>query len=344
MKVYYDKLNNYLEQTSSSLFMIYGSPVCLAIDAKASIEKKYQGNGYNIEKHFADSSFDHKNILNTLNNLGLFQQKRLIEIHLLDTKMPASVAAFITDLIQLNLQDTICVIIATEMKFSDIPKNILKLIDSNGTLVPIYDLKEWQFSSWMNNQIKKINLNVSRNIANIIVEKINGSVEIGNQILTKLALEYGNQEISIKNIENVLDDSSQTNVFEMFSLAFLGEYKNAIASFQTLKQSNIDINIILWQTSYELHNLTNLAKKKLSGMNIAELASQVPVYKKEAYISALTRLSYQKLTSLILRVPFIDKQAKGLAPGDPWLEIEQILLCLCAKQNLPAFLHIKSTH
>ena len=147
MKLYYDQLQKHLEHKLEPFYFIYGYPEILTIDAKNKISDKAQLHEFTTQKYYVDTSFNPQDILTSLNTLGLFQTKRLIEIYNFDSKLPANLTDFILNYLDTLPTDVICIIKSCKLSNSNIPKKLQTEMDSEGFIVSIYPLKSWQIEN-----------------------------------------------------------------------------------------------------------------------------------------------------------------------------------------------------
>ncbi len=341
MKVYYDQLKQQLQKQSPNFYFIYGSPEILSIDAQTTIENKITSDGYTIEKHFIDSQFDPNQLLNSLQNIGLFHQKKLIELHCYEPKIPASLNEFISSYLENPVIDTKCLVKVGKLSNRDIPAKLTKLMDSSGIIIPIYPLKDWQIANWVKARALSLKLQLSNENITLILEYIQNSVDMCNQILTKLALEYGTTKIDNSKLKQKLFETQEFETFDLMTHALSGNSEKTLQVIEKLQNSNAPLPILLWMIASDIRELTSMAHKMVNGEQLRDVVSKSMPMKRPIYTKALQRLKYPTLTSIMLRLPHIDKLVKGLSQGNPWVELQQILLTISGKPILPAFIDLK---
>ncbi len=341
MKAYYNQIQQILNKGMDSFYFIYGSPENLVTDTKEIIESEAIKQGFQIEKYFADSSFDLNKLISSLENLGLFHEKRLIEIHILGNKLPKKVVDFIMEFLKKKTTDLICIIKASLLKNADIPAKLTRIFASKGVIIPIYELKSWQIEKWFQDKSEKLGLDLSDSAKLKIIKYMYDSSESGHQILTSLQLAHGNNSISEADISFSIDEIVSGNIFNLIYFCLNGDINKALDLYCQLQKENIDLTILLWHISTEIKELALIAKEISDGTSIKHITSKLSSFKKDCYLKALPRLTYKQIIALIPRLSYIDKINKGTMAGNAWLELEEVLLILSGYQILPAFMKIK---
>lgn len=343
MKIYYNQIQQTVNYELNKFYFIFGEPENLSIDAKEYIENKAKENHFQIEKYFVNTDFDPEQLLNSMDNLQLFSEKRLIELHILEQKIPQKAITFIMQYLMKNNDNIVCLVKASLTKLSDIPNKLVKIMDSKGVIISIYELKAWQIKQWLDYKAENLSLKLSDTAKSQLLKYISRSSEVGNQILQRLKLEYGDSLINNTHIEASLEDTIHGNIFNLINYALAGEVNETLALFHKLQKENIEITTLIWNLANEVNSLGLVLKKVSKEQSIKKAVSEINPFKRENYVKAIQRLTYQQIVSISLRLPYIDNLNKGIISGDPWLELEEIILILCGKQILPAFMKAKSS-
>ncbi|NQY43326.1 MAG: DNA polymerase III subunit delta [Legionellales bacterium] len=344
MKIYYNQIKENLDKKINDFYFIYGSPENLIIEVQEMIEETAIGKGFTIEKYFSDSKFDPDNLLLSLDNLELFNQKRLIEIHILEGKLSKKIIDFIISILNKKIKDVICLVKASLLKNSDIPVKLTRIFSSKGIIIPVYELKIWQKEKWLQNKADKLKLSLSDEAKLKILDYMGDSTESGNQILTSLQLAFGTAPIDKDNIFFTADQNITGSSLNLIEYCLNGNTNKALALLNKIKKENIDSTILLWSISLEIRKLSLAAKELCEGKNIKEIINHSNSFIKNSYTKALQRLGYKQILTIISRLSYIDKINKGTILGNYWLELEEIVLSLSGNQILPAFIKIKTTN
>lgn len=324
MIIYYDQLATAIKQQPKSCYFIYGQPVNLAIDAKNIIIEHAKKYDYSIEQYFADLNFNSQHLLQEVDNLSLFNNKKVLVINLSTPKIPKSIDEFLTLFFTINPPDIKVVIVATMTKKADINKKVYQLVEQQGVFVPIYELTPWQLLPWLNKQITTRSLSLEAPLQKYILQNINESTEAAIQILDKLYLCHGTATITKQDIQLEFSSEIDGDIYTLIDLILQQQTKQALDLLNKLVTSNVEINIIIWQISTMLYNLLILTTQH----NLQTIPKQIPAFKKKLYTQAAKDYSSTIIKLAIEKIHIADRKSKGLLQGEPAIDIEQVMIML----------------
>jgi len=189
-----------------NFYLFYGENNGLKKDLISSnFEKSFEEKIYKYEENFILQN--EKNFFDEVLTNSFFEDKKLIII----SETTNKILNIIEELIQRNLEDIFIILISDKLDKKSKLRSLFEK-DKNLICVPFYSDNYQSLFYMANNFFKKLNISVSQQILNILINRANGDRQ------------------SLKNemmkIENYLKDKKKINLNEVLKLTNLNENDN----------------------------------------------------------------------------------------------------------------------
>lgn len=189
-----------------NFYLFYGENNGLKKDLISSnFEKSFEEKIYKYEENFILQN--EKNFFDEVLTNSFFEDKKLIII----SETTNKILNIIEELIQRNLKDIFIILISDKLDKKSKLRSLFEK-DKNLICVPFYSDNYQSLFYMANNFFKKLNISVSQQILNILINRANGDRQ------------------SLKNemmkIENYLKDKKKINLNEVLKLTNLNENDN----------------------------------------------------------------------------------------------------------------------
>ncbi len=332
MQVYSNKVHEILKKTVAPVFLVAGDEILQKNETCDLIRNACLKNNYNERQRYSlESKFDWQSFQDNLNTLSLFSNKRLIELHIDDTKLSTAGAEIILNCCQNPATDTVLLIISKRIEGNH---KWVKAIIENGIYVPIYPIDSKRLPQWLKSRAKRFNLELSYDAAELLASKVEGNLMAANQELEKLSLLLSkNSLVDRKIISRAVADNSRFTTFECFDLAMEGNTLATCRSLRHIKDEGVEISIIIGALAYLLRNISQL--KNFSDKNFLEegfRSLRIHKKKKNIFLAIINTLKIEeiaKLTNLCFKA---DIKSKTIDKEESWLIVEMILVSLSQKK------------
>ena len=195
-----------INTSNFNFYLFYGENNGLKKDLISSnFEKLFEKNIYKYEENFILQN--EENFFNEVLTNSFFEDKKLIII----SETTNKILNIIEELIQRNLKDIFIILISDKLDKKSRLRSLFEK-DKNLVCVPFYSDNYQSLFYMANNFFKKLNISVSQQILNILIDRANGDRQ------------------SLKNemmkIENYLKDKKKINLNEILKLTNLNENDN----------------------------------------------------------------------------------------------------------------------
>ena len=195
-----------INTSNFNFYLFYGENNVLKKDLISSnFEKSFEEKIYKYEENFILQN--EKNFFDEVLTNSFFEDKKLIII----SETTNKILNIIEELIQRNLEDIFIILISDKLDKKSKLRSLFEK-DKNLVCVPFYSDNYQSLFYMANNFFKKLNISVSQQILNILINRANGDRQ------------------SLKNemmkIENYLKDKKKINLNEVLKLTNLNENDN----------------------------------------------------------------------------------------------------------------------
>ena len=275
-----------------------------------------------------DRGFDWDDLAASLSGMSLFAEQRIVEIKLGDRKPDKKGAAHITAHLESATCEDTLLISANKLDRNQQRAKWFKAIEQQGAVVQARQLSGRTLESWIMRRAKSKNIDIERQVAELIAVRAEGNMLAAAQELEKLALANMDESIDSETAVKSITDSARYDVFKLIDSIVSGRTHHAIKMLRGLREEGTEPVIINWALNKELRQLCGMRLDVEKGQSPSRVANDAGVWSNRLNIveGALQRNSVKMLREQFLRTIRIDRIIKGSLTGDPWNEME--LLCV----------------
>lgn len=322
--------NNIGQLQQACIYLVYNQPSCVFHGVSEELRRQYTKHGFVVEKHFLDHGFVSHHLLQSMDSLSMFSQRRYLELHTFADKLQPEVIELLAACQTKHGPDICITLLASGV--SKLPKATGKAaILSQIKQIPIREIPPWQMERWIMRQGKQMGLELSEITCLKIAKKAANSSEMAQQLLLRMQLQGSYSEEIINDYEL---SGENANVQALIDNMLLDDLTACIANCAALRRHNTELVILLWHLEYTITSLLQMNKQSPT--------SWIPASKQKLYKHKLSQPNcIQLLLNAMARLNTLDEAIKGVLPFDPWIELEQIIAILCGHKVMPAYIQLK---
>ena len=164
-----------------------------------------------------------------------------------------------------------------------------------------------------------------------LADRVEGNLLAAAQEVDKLALLAGGtrEAIDLDQMEKLVADSSRFDVFTLVDAALAGESARAVRMLAALRAEGDQVAGLMPMVAKEVLGLCALARASEGGRLAAAMRdAHVWQNKQAAYRRAIERHPTSRWEQFVAECGRIDRSAKGRGDGDPWLQLERLLVAI----------------
>ncbi len=331
-----------LLKSLAPVYLVCGDETLLVQEAADAIRTAARKQGFTErERYYSDAAgMQWQNILLSANSLGLFGDRKIIEIQLHKPKLVEAAVKVIIEYCERPPEGVLMLLIAPKIDGATQKSRWYKAVEKSGVVVTAWPVNAQQLPRWITQRLNSAGISASRPAVDILSAKVEGNLLAAVQEIEKLKLMSPDGKIDEDLMAAAVADSARYNVFTLVDKALFGDAQGAARCLSGLQAEGTEATIILWSLTREIRTLSQLKSALEKGMNLNSIARNHGVFDKRIPVvqQALRRLSPAALRLLLRECALADRSIKGQSSQNPWTVLLEITLGLAGHRilNTPA--------
>ena len=290
--------------------LIYGENSSLINEIETNIISKLkEGTSFTIKKYQEEYLLQNEDIFNQIINLNnLFGDK---EIYVISKTTDKILQIFNEEIASKNNKK---IIFLSELLTKKSKLRALGESSNNFACIACYQDNPEQLQSLLQQKLKNIKINVSREFMNSIFEMNSLNRQDINDAIDKVMLIKNSSNIDENKLKELFHSSADNNNFEIVNYCLLGNKKNINIVLNNIYAQGINFNEILSALKYKINKLLEIAESNIDNKNINQLVESFrpTIFWKEKNIikDQLKRWSKKELGVLLDKIFDIEIQCK----------------------------------
>jgi DNA polymerase-3 subunit delta len=332
MRLRPEQLQQQLQDQLLPLYLVFGDENLLVQEACDAIRARCREQGCNEREVLLveNDKFDWNQLLLTSSEMSLFADRKLIELRIPGGKPGTEGSKALQQYLENPAPENILLIVAGKIDKQSTNTKWFKALDKAGALVQVYAVKPGQLPGWMRQRMQQLGLQIDNDALQLLCDRVEGNLLAAAQEIEKLRLLCGGERVSVEHINQSVADNARYNLFALVDHACVGQAAAAFKMFNGLRAEGTEAAVVLWALSRELRSLYQCQDAIARGqsMNAVFRAQRIWDSRKPVVSAALNRHSLENLAELLRQATLVDHSIKGLADGQPWERLSQLLLSL----------------
>lgn len=324
-----ENLPHQLKDNLAPIYLVSGDELVLVQETCTAIRECAKNKGFTERISFqVDKNFVWQDLLTAVNNLSLFSEKSLLELHMPSGKPGDKGGKLLQDYVKNPPQDKLLLIITNKLDAATQKTKWFKAVDSIGAVVQVWPIFAAKLPSWIAERMQRLGLKTSMDGLKLLAEYAEGNLLAAVQEIEKLHLLYGNGVLTPQQIMAAISDNARFSVFDLVDTVLRGELGKSIRILHSLKNEKTEPTLILWALARELRSLIVMAKAVEQGSSVEQVMQQQHVWQqRKSYVKrTLQQHSSKALQQMLQQCATLDRIIKGVAPGNIWDEFEKLCL------------------
>jgi len=171
-------------------------------------------------------------------------------------------------------------------------------------------------------------MTIDRDATQLLADRVEGNLLAAVQEVEKLKLLVSDAHITVEAVTNAVLDNARYNLFAMVDAALAGNAQDSLRMLHGLRGEGTEPSVILWAFIRELRTLYDARVDCDRGQRPQQALSARRVWKNRMSImqAALTRHQRDSINDLLDQAALTDGSIKGFASGNPWNNLEDLIL------------------
>lgn len=310
------------------LTIIVGEEDLIAIESQDQIRAKARTQGFTERISFNfDGLSDYSPLLQSIGDMSLFGEKKLIEIRLTTGNPGLKKGPEALEALAESVGDNLIAVISLPGALYEYQKKAwYKKISGRATIINAEPIPRKKLPEWIKKRAAQNNQTLSEDAAQFLAASTEGNLLACAQEISKLSLLCPQGNIDLKDLLETVSDVSRFNPQDLADSILEGNLQRVSKIIDGLKGENIAIPSFLWLLNEDIRNLIVLNQG--GSPFIRGLPSRKSLLKNLAMSIPLSRLE-----NVAHRYSNVERMSKGFnvsqSQGNPWQELKAAALLLC---------------
>ena len=353
MQVNPDQLVSQLRRGLAPVYFVYGDEPLLVREAADAIRAAATAAGFSERQVLTvESGFDWNSLSASTQNLSLFAERRLIELHMPTGKPSEAGAQQLVQYAAAPPPDTLLLVIAGKLEKATRESRWAKALDAAGAMVIAWPIETAQLPGWIARRMLARGLKPGAGVTELLAYHMEGNLLACDQEIEKLAMLWGTsaavpdaalpppslessaagapRTVAVEEIEGALSDNARFSVFQLADATLEGEVRVAMRMLESLRAEGMEPMLVLWALTREARALASLSVRVAAGESAEQALDAARVWsrRKPLVRQALKRLAPAAWLGVLQRAARVDRVIKGRATGDAWRELQNLALAM----------------
>ncbi|MDF9391612.1 MULTISPECIES: DNA polymerase III subunit delta [Methylococcus] len=332
MRLKPDQLAGALERGLAPVYVLSGDEPLQLGETGDTIRAAARERGYGLRELFhVEPGFSWSTFLEASDSVPLFGDLRILDLRLNAKPDKEGTAALLRYLDQ-PPSDAILILTLPRLTREDLNAAWARVADTAGVIVQVWPLQGRELVAWLDRRMNRLGLLADQSGLRLLAARVEGNLLAAAQEIEKLHILYGTGRIEDEQIVSAVCDCARYDVFDVAAAMLEGHTSRTLRILRGLEGEGVAPLVVLWAISRELRSLAAVQREIAQGQSMDGALARLRIFdkRKEAFARAAKRLGRDGVLEAIRLCTRVDRIAKGLEPGDPWLGLSDVCLRVAA--------------
>jgi DNA polymerase III subunit delta len=326
-------LPSHLDRTLAPIYVIHGDEPLFAIEAGDAIRTAARRAGADREVLVAEPGFKWETFAATNANLGLFGERKLVDLRIPSGKPGLDGAKALEAYAANPNPDHVLLVTLGRLDRAVQSSAWFTALASAGVAVAVYPVGRDELPSWIAARLARQKQRASPDTLAFLAERCEGNLLAARQEIEKLALLLPEGELAHDDVEHAIADVARYDVFALSEAWLAGDPARSLRILSVLEAEGEGLPLLIWQLTEDVHALASVLAATAAGAPLQAAVRNAHVWgKRQAALErAARRAKAQSIGPLLAALARLDSLSKGLGRGDPWDDLAAIALAVAGK-------------
>jgi len=308
------------------VYLLCGDEPLQLGDAAKTVRDAVRAAGFE-ERELLDveTGFDWGRLAVAADALSLFSSRKLIELRLTSARIGRDGSDAVRTYCREPAEDNLLLILAPDLEYKELKAKWVQDLDRIGVILQVRQIEGPRLVAWIEQRLRERGMRPEPGVAALLSERVEGNLLAAAQEVEKLRLLYGAGDLDRDRLASAISDSARYDLFDLTDAALSGDRAKVHRIVGGLAAEGTAPVLVLWVLARELRMLAAVSHAAGRGRVAGTLRAHGVWESRQARVmSTLKRLPTERLQGLVVRCAAVDRQIKGLMPGDPWHELAAI--------------------
>ena len=329
-----DELPRHLAQGVSPLYLIHGDEPLLVLEAGDAVRAAARAAGCaERETLVAEARFDWDALLLANANMGLFGERKLIDLRIATGKPGVEGAKALERLAADPNPGNVTLVTLPRVDRATQASAWFTALARTAVTIAVQPVERDELPRWIAQRLARQDQRASAQTLLFLAELCEGNLLAARQEIDKLALLLPAGELAHDAVEQAVADVARFDVFALSEAWLAGDAARALRILAALEQEGEPLTLIVWQLSEDVHAIAAVQQAMRNGASAASAVRNARVWGKRqaALEQAVKRLAKADMQALLRMLAPLDGLAKGLGNDNPWDAVTRAALAMTGR-------------
>lgn len=331
MQVPADQLARHCAEGLQPLYVLVGDEPLALRESLDTLRAAARAQGADERLSYtAERSFDWRQLSAASREISLFSSQRLLELHLPSGRPGTEGSRVLQDHAARPPADTVTVVVLPALDRDARNSAWYGALERAGVVVPLQTVDIEQLPRWIARRLQQQGQQADDGTLQFIANQVEGNLLAAHQEIQKLGLLFPPGPLDAEAVREAVLNVSRYDPFQLGDAMLAGDAARTARILQGLQAEGVQPLALLGVLTWLLRGVTRAKRAQTRGENLANALRDAKIWgERQALVQRmLARVSPRQLQAAMLKMAEIDKMAKGVAPGQPWLELARLCLGL----------------
>ena len=321
MQVDSTDLRNHLKRGLNTLYIVHGDEMLLNLEAADSIRSAAKSNGFEDRTVLiAENRFDWSKLKEQSQSVSLFSSNKIIDLRIPSGKPGKLGSDALQSFAQRLPENTVTLITLPALDRSGRSSKWFSELGRVGISVEVKKVYREQLPRWITHRLKLQNQTLEQSALQLIAERVEGNLIAAHQEILKLGLLLPEGHLSEEDVRNAVVDVARFDPFDLGPAILNGDKTLLIRILRGLEKEGLAPPLVLWIIAEEAKILLRVKRALGEGLNMRSACADAGAWglRQKLIPNIVHKLTHEMLRNAVIKASEIDKQIKGLQPGNSW--------------------------
>jgi DNA polymerase-3 subunit delta len=330
MQLKAEQLAASLQRGLAPIYLIGGEEPLLLEECCDQVREAAKAQGF-IERELlqVESGFDWSELQQAAAP-SLFASQKIIDLRLRTGKPGREGARVLSEWADAPDPNMVLLVSCEKWDASSRKSKWASRLESAGQRIDIWPIKASELPGWLEQRMRQHGMQPEPEVLNILADRLEGNLLAARQEIDRLALIKGAGPVTAEDVMRVVADSSRFDAFALAEHLLSGNLHNGLRVAAGLKRMGTPLPLLLGALLRELKTTEAFRLAMRAGEQESVVFRRLNIWynRQNTIRTAARRLHTRKLFEAFKLLALIDRQSKGRAAGDPWQNLDTLLLQL----------------
>lgn len=331
MRLAYEQLGSHLQSGLHPLYVLTGDEPLSMMEGLDALRRAARDQGCDERMSYtAERGFNWQQLLAAGQAMSLFSSRRLLEFHIPSGKPGVEGSKALQQYAEQLPQDTITIV--TLPKLDRQAQNLAwyAALEQAAVVVNLYSPDIAQLPGWIARRLEAQHQQADPDTLAFLANQVEGNLLAAHQEILKLGLLFPAGRLQGEAVRDAVLNVSRYDPFQLGDAMLSGDPARTARILQGLEAEGVQPLALLGVLAWLLRGVIQVKQAESRGENVASAMQQARIWgeRQTQVRRMLARVSLRQLQAAVVKMAEIDRIAKGIARGRPWLELSRLCIGL----------------